>query len=132
MQNRPLMWVWRRPPLLAHRLTQFIYDLQSAVGGSTNVLRQAINAGIKRFSVASSVAAAMHFTEGVTQESLTEDGKTIAGFGWGPRLWLTLQPDRLELRDAGTSPRERQCVLHLLRLQGFGREGRQRNRGGTP
>jgi len=47
--------------------------IDSAVLGSTNILRQAIDAGIKRFSVASSVAATMDFTKGPNWTSLTED-----------------------------------------------------------
>jgi len=52
----------------------FVYDLQAAVLGSTNVLRQAINVGIKRFSIASSIAGTMDFTKGTNFTSLTEDG----------------------------------------------------------
>ncbi|KAF9644895.1 NAD(P)-binding protein [Thelephora ganbajun] len=47
--------------------------VDSAVLGSTNILRQAIHAGIKRFSIASSTAATMDFTKGVNWTRLTED-----------------------------------------------------------
>jgi hypothetical protein len=59
-----------------HQLTSFTCGLQNAVLGSTNILRQAINAGVKRFSVAGSIAATMDFTKGVDWNwpSLTEDG----------------------------------------------------------
>ena len=69
----------------AHQLTQFIYGLQSAVLGSTNVLRQAIDAGIKRFSVTSSVAAAVDCTKGTVPESVTEDGAANCTFRTGLR-----------------------------------------------
>jgi len=47
--------------------------IDSAVLGSANVLRQAIDAGVKRFSVTSSVAAAVDCTDGTVPESVTED-----------------------------------------------------------
>ena len=59
-----------------HQLTSFTCGIQNAVLGSTNILRQAINAGVKRFSVAGSIATTMDFTKGVdwNWSSLTEDG----------------------------------------------------------
>ena len=79
---------------------------QSAVLGSTNVLRQAIDAGIKRFSVASSVAAAMDFTKGKTWERLTEDGMANRTFRTRLPQPLTPQPDRSKPCDARTRSRE--------------------------
>ena len=70
--------------------------------GSTNVLRQAIDAGIKRFSVASSVAAAVDCTKGTRRESVTEDGTADCTFPTGPQWLLTPKADRLEPRNAGT------------------------------
>ena len=62
--------------IIVHQLTLFTCGSQNAVLGSTNILRQAIDTGIKRFSVASSIAATMDFTKGVDLNwaSLTEDG----------------------------------------------------------
>jgi hypothetical protein len=62
--------------IIVHQLTLFTCGPQNAVLGSTNILCQAIDTGIKRFSVASSIAATMDFTKGVDLNwaSLTEDG----------------------------------------------------------
>jgi len=111
------MWVCHRYPMsTATDPVHFIYGLQSAVLGSTNVLRQAIDIGIKRFSVTSSVAAAIDCTKAAGRESVTEDGVANFTFRVGPRSPLTPGPDRLEPRDAGTSSCEREAVLRLLRL----------------
>lgn len=53
---------------------------KGAVLGSTNLLRQAIDAGIKRFSSTSSVGAAMDFTKGMDRESITEGGAVNSTF----------------------------------------------------
>jgi len=71
------MWVKLLPFLWVRWLTLVIYDLQNAILGSTRLLHQALDAGIKRFSFLSSIGATVDLPNLMNLTRIAEDGGEI-------------------------------------------------------